>query len=102
MTLTASWQKIFSDSPRIGFLAQVHALENAIGAGRIPAANLAQTQTTIFNARLDAAVCLVLATLVLVIVFDSVRLWTKTLRGTASQPMEETPFIPTALRRGTV
>jgi carbon starvation protein len=97
VTLTASWQKIFSDSPRIGFFAQVSTLRAAIRAGKVPAARLAETQTLIFNARLDAALCAVLAVLVIAIVLDSLRLWLRTERG-----VNEAPFVPSALRPGAI
>jgi carbon starvation protein len=75
VTLTASWEKIFSSSPRIGLLAQASALEAALHSGSVPAARIADTQTLLFNARLDAAVCAVLAVLVVAIVMDSIRVW---------------------------
>jgi carbon starvation protein len=75
VTLTASWEKIFSSSPRVGLLAQASGLEAALRAGSVPAARIADTQTLLFNARLDAAVCAVLAVLVLAIVMDSIRVW---------------------------
>jgi carbon starvation protein len=97
VTLTASWQKIFSDSPRIGFLAQASGLEAAIAAGKVPAARLAATHTLIFNARLDAAICAILAVLVLAIVLDSLRVWVRGERG-----VSEAPFVPSALRPGQI
>lgn len=97
VTLTASWQKIFSDSPRIGFLAQAQTLDAAILSGTVPAARLAETRTLIFNARLDAAICAILAVLVVAIVIDSLRLWIRTERRTS-----EAPFVPSALRPGEV
>jgi len=75
VTLTASWQKIFSSSPRIGFIAQAGALEAALRAGSLPAARITETQTLLFNCRLDAVVCAVLALLVIAIVIDSIRVW---------------------------
>src|SRR5687768_7589438 len=54
---TAAWQKIFSDAPRVGFLALASQLEAALAAGKVPAAQIAATQTQIFNNRLDAVVC---------------------------------------------
>ena len=56
MTLTGSWQKIFHESPRIGFLAQARALEQQIADGRVPEAKIADTRRVVFNNRLDAAV----------------------------------------------
>ena len=44
------------------------ALEAAkVAAGQVPADKLAETQTLIFNNRLDAAVCLVFALMVIVL-----------------------------------
>src|SRR4029077_7089196 len=54
-TFTAAWQKIFSPIPALGFLAHAGGLEAALQAGK--AVNAATTQTLIFNARLDAVVC---------------------------------------------
>ena len=102
VTLTASWQKIFSDSPRIGFLSQARTLEAAIAAGKVPAAALAATHTQIFNARLNAAICAVLAALVVVIVADSMRVWRRITFSATESRVSETPFIATALRPGAV
>ena len=49
VTYTAAWQKIFSDAPRVGFLAQ--ARELAVGAQTVASRQL------IFNNQLDAALC---------------------------------------------
>src|SRR5262249_14794385 len=38
VTMTASWQKIFDPSPRIGFLSAARELTERIAAGKIPAA----------------------------------------------------------------
>jgi carbon starvation protein len=92
-TFTAGWQKMFSPEPRLGFLAQASALESAIAAGKIPAANLHATQTLIFNNRLDAAVCGILMICVAVTVADSLRVWHGLLRGAVSEPSSETPFV---------
>ena len=82
VTFTAAWQKIFSPLPAIGFLAQADKLEAALRAGA--AANTAATQTLIFNARLDAAICGVFMVLVAMILVDSVRVWAGILAGAAT------------------
>jgi carbon starvation protein len=102
VTLTASWQKIFSDAPRIGFLSQARALEATIAAGKLPAAALASTRTQIFNARLDAAICAILAVLVILIVLDSIRVWWRIGSSTSQRVISETPFMPTTLRPGAI
>ncbi len=102
VTLTASWQKIFSASPRIGFLAQADALQTALQSGKVPAAAIASTQTLIFNARLDAAICATLAVLVMVIVLDSLRVWMRITLGAAAPSVNETAFVPSRLSPGAV
>ncbi|MGA8027320.1 MAG: carbon starvation CstA family protein [Bryobacteraceae bacterium] len=72
VTFTAGFEKIFSDQPRIGFLAHAALLEKA--------ANSARTRAVIFNERLDAVVCGVFLVLVLIIVLDSLRVWFGLLR----------------------
>jgi carbon starvation protein len=90
VTFTAGWQKISSPLPAIGFLAQADKL--AAGAAT------AATQTLIFNARLDAAVCGLLMILVAVILVDSARVWVGILRGTADARVREAPFVPSRLQ----
>jgi carbon starvation protein len=98
VTYTASWQKLFSPEPRIGFLAQANALEAAIEAGGVPAAQIAATHAQIFNNRLDAAVCGLFVVLVTTILVDSVRCWARILRGGRPVPVSEAPFVPTRLQ----
>ena len=89
-TFTASYQKIFSPLPALGFLAQANQLE----AGPQTAA----TQALVFNARLDAAVCGILALLVAIILVDSLRIWYGILRGTRDARVSEAPFVPSRMQ----
>ena len=98
VTYTASWQKIFSDQPRVGFLAQADGLQSALDAGKIAAARIAETQTVIFNARLDAVICGLFLCMVTLIVLDSVRIWAGILRGSRDARTTESPFVLTQLR----
>jgi carbon starvation protein len=98
VTFTAAYQKIFSPVPAIGFLAQAARLEAALESGAIAAAQAAETQALIFNARLDAAVCAIFLVLVTTILIDSLRVWTGILRGTREARIEEAPFVVSRLR----
>ena len=98
VTFTAAWQKIFDPAPRIGFLAAANQLEAALAAGKIAAAKASETQTLIFNNRLDAVVCGVFLVLVLTILIDSVLLWIGLLRGTRDSRVYETPFVLSQLK----
>jgi carbon starvation protein len=102
VTFTASYQKIFSDQPRIGFLAQASQLEAALASGKVAAGQIAATNTQIFNARLDAALCAIFVVLVTLILVDSIRVWIGVLRGTSDARVNETPFVATQLRPGEV
>ena len=93
VTFTASWEKIFSPLPRIGFLAQASALEAALAAGKVAAGDIAATDTLIFNARLDAFLCGVFVILVGTILIDSIRVWAGILRGTRPSSVAEAPFV---------
>ncbi|MBM3736268.1 MAG: carbon starvation protein A [Acidobacteria bacterium] len=95
---TAAWQKIFSDLPRVGFLAQASQLEAALASGKVAAAQVAATQQQIFNNRLDAAVCAVFLVLVTTILVDSIRLWYGILTGTRPAHVNESPFVLSQLR----
>src|SRR5688572_11559772 len=64
VTYTAAWQKIFSDAPRVGFLAQADQLQQMIDAGKVAVGNIGETQTVIFNAKLDAVLCAIFLVLV--------------------------------------
>src|SRR5262249_45195088 len=84
VTFTASYQKIFSPLPRVGFLAQASQLEAALEAGKVAASRIAETQTLIFNARLDALICGIFVVMVSTILIDSIRIWLGILNGTRS------------------
>jgi carbon starvation protein len=89
VTFTASWHKIFDPEPRIGFLAQAHALAAA------PATKA--TRHLIFNNRLDAAVTGILVLMVALVLIESVRQWVGILTGSREARVKETPFVMTRL-----
>jgi carbon starvation protein len=89
VTMTAGWQKIFHEDRRIGFLAQADYLAGQLAAGAVPAHKVLETQTVIFNNRLDAAVTALFMVLVAVVVLDAARVWWTTLRGPRPAPVAE-------------
>jgi len=95
ITMTASWQKIFSTNARIGFLSGANALAAQIAAGKIPAAKIVEIQRTIFNLRLDAVVTAVLAVMILTLVFEAIVRWTAILTKRSEAVMHETPYVAT-------
>ncbi|HTW63006.1 MAG TPA: carbon starvation CstA family protein [Bryobacteraceae bacterium] len=87
VTFTAGYQKIFSDQPRVGFLADARHLELVGGA-----------QAQIFNDRLDAAVCGIFLIMVTLILADSARVWWRILSGARKASVDEAPFVLSRLQ----
>jgi len=100
ITMTASYEKIFSENPRIGFLSFANALAAQIAAGKIPTAKIAETQRVIFNQRLDAVVTAVLAGMILVLLVEALAQWRAILSKEKQPVLHETPYVPTHWAEG--
>ena len=94
VTTTAGYLKIFSDDPKLGFLAHARMLADAVAAGQLPpgVANARAAAQMIFNDRLDAAVAGFFLVSVLVILADSAREWLAVLVGRKPARSSEVPF----------
>jgi carbon starvation protein len=100
VTMTASYQKIFDASPRLGFLSQARVLATQIASGAIPPDRIAQTQRLILNNRLDAIVTGVLATMILILIVEAITVWAGILFGGKSPVLHETPYVATQWAEG--
>ena len=98
VTFTASYQKIFSPQPNLGFLAQANALQERLATGAVPAAQRAAMEAQIFNNRLDAAVCGIFVVLCALILADSIRVWIGILRGNRDARVREAAFVMSKLQ----
>jgi carbon starvation protein len=96
ITMTAGYQKIFSADPALGFLAQAEKLAAGVQNGAIAAEKLRDTQTQIFNLRLDAAVTALFMGLVALIVVEASRAWYRMLRdsGNLHSLRKDPPWEP--------
>jgi carbon starvation protein len=92
VTCTASWQKVLSPDPKLGFLALAERAEQQVAAGDLAAALGRQVA---FNARLDASLAALFVAVTLVVVVSSAREWTLVLRGRKPALSRETPFVET-------
>ena len=95
ITMTASYEKIFSANPRIGFLSNANALGAQLRAGTIPVAQMADTRHLIFNQHLDAGVTVVLATMVVVLIVEALVQWYFILVGDRRPLLHESEYVPT-------
>ncbi|HEV3420625.1 MAG TPA: carbon starvation CstA family protein [Candidatus Acidoferrum sp.] len=100
ITMTASYQKIFSANARIGFLSQANAMAAQLAAGKIAAAKIADAQRNIFNLRLDAVVTAVLAAMILVLLFEALVQWYAILSRDKAPVLQETPYVATEWAEG--
>jgi carbon starvation protein len=100
ITMTASYQKIFSANARIGFLSQANAMAAQLAAGKVAAAKIADTHRNIFNLRLDAAVTAVLALMILVLLVEALAQWYAILSRGKAPVLEETPYVATEWAEG--
>jgi carbon starvation protein len=94
VTMSGGWAKIFSDDPRLGFLAHARTLSDQLAAGVLPrgAADASVAARMIFNDRLDAAVAAFFMIAVVVILADSAREWVAVVRGRKPARSTEVPF----------
>lgn len=95
VTMTASYQKICSPNPRIGFLSYANALAAQIAAGQIPAAKLSDVNRIIFNQRMDAGVTAVLAVAIMVLLVEAAFQWYAILTTGRAPVLRETPYVAT-------
>src|ERR687883_10495 len=99
VTLTASWYKIFSLDPKIGFFAQRSAAQTALDAGQVyaPATTLEQTQQVIVNTTVDGILSIIFALAILVVIADAARVWVGIIRGKKEPELHEAPYEPSTL-----
>jgi carbon starvation protein len=96
VTMSAGVLKIWSASPKIGFLAHARVISDALAAGTLPpgAKTVVAAQRMLFNDRLDAAVAAFFLAAVVVILADSMREWYAVLAGRKPALSSEVPFEP--------
>ncbi len=77
VTVSAGYLKIFSPSPKLGFLAHAQSLADKIATATLSKAEITKTQTLMFNDYLDATVCGVFMLLVSIILISAIITWFK-------------------------
>jgi carbon starvation protein len=96
VTLTAGWQKIFSNDPRLGFLSHARMLGDTLATGALPSGvqTLANARRLILNDYIDAAVAAFFLISVIVILVASAHEWFTVLSGRKKAISTEVTYEP--------
>ena len=89
-TLTAGWQKLFHDNPKIGFISHARRFLDAIDKGTViaPAKSIEQMQQIVFNDFVDATLAAVFMSVLLSMLFFGVRACVTAFRANAPTTQE--------------
>ena len=93
-TLTAGWQKIFHDDPRIGFVSHANKYQAAHDAGEIlaPAKSILDMERIIFNDYVNASLAGFFIFVVLAVLFYGVRT-VMAARAANAPTAKESPYV---------
>jgi carbon starvation protein len=99
VTLTASYQKVFSDNPKLGFFAQRDTYKEALDAGEVlpPATSPEAMQKIVTNSTVDGILAALFAVLIIVVILDASRVWFRAIRAREPLPDTETPPEPSRI-----
>ena len=97
-TMTASWQKVFSDNPLIGYFEQRSAYQTAVDEGELlpPATDMDQMQQIITNSTVNGVLQAVFALLTLIVVLSAIPVWVRAVRS-GGLATTEAPHEPSHL-----
>jgi carbon starvation protein len=98
VTMTASWQKVFSSDPRVGYFTQRQLYADARDAGELlpPAQDVDQMDQIVTNSTINGVLQAFFALLVLVVVVHAVVVIARAIRS-AGLPTTEEPSVPSKL-----
>jgi carbon starvation protein len=99
VTMTASYQKVFSDNPALGYFAQRQRYADALDAGELlpPAQNTDQMQQVVTNSTINGVLQSFFAILVLVVVANAVVVIVRAIRSPEPLPTTEEPPVPSRI-----
>jgi len=95
VTMTAGFQKLFHQNPKIGFLSHAKVFKDALNEGKIlaPATTVEQMKQIIMNDYVDAILCGIFMLVVISMLIFSANMWLKVLRNKDTS-LKEAPYIP--------
>jgi carbon starvation protein len=91
ITTSATWEKVVSLDPRVGFLAAADQLAAKLASGALPAQQAAVAPQLIFNQRLDAALAILLTAILWIVIADTLRVAWRVRQGLPVPPNSEAP-----------
>jgi carbon starvation protein len=93
VTLTASYQKVFSGDPKLGFFAQRDRFQDAIANGEVlaPAKTMDEMNKVVTNSTVDGVLAALFAVLIIVVILDATRISIKAIRSREPLPTTEVP-----------
>jgi carbon starvation protein len=98
ITTSASWLKLSSADPRVGFLAHSRMLVENAATGKLPPEQLSHLSRLVFNDRLDAVLTVAFGLAVWVLLADVARVCWRHHTGRPVPSASESPAVPTRWR----
>ena len=100
VTLTASYQKIFSANPSLGFFAQRTEAQKSLQAGEVNdvmsalgAQSLEDVRQVMTNTTVDGVLSIIFAVAIIVVIADAARVWIGVMRsGARPEDLSEAPY----------
>ncbi|MDA1082045.1 MAG: carbon starvation protein A [Gemmatimonadetes bacterium] len=94
VNMTAGYQKMFAEDPRLGFLSHARWVDGFLAQGTLPPgiASAADASRMMFNDRIDAAVAGFFMLAVIIILTASIKEWYLVLSGAKPAVSTEVPF----------
>jgi carbon starvation protein len=97
-TMTASWQKVFSSNPAIGYFEQASTYRAAADDGEVlpPATDAGQMDQIVFNSTVNGVLQATFALLTLVVVLNAIPIWVRAWKQ-GQVPTTEVPHEPSRI-----
>src|SRR5215211_4034431 len=99
VTLTASYQKIFSTNPAIGFFAQRAEAVESIESGKLSdtlkalkAESIQDAHQILVNTTVDGVLSILFAAMIIIVIADAARVWYGLIWGGKQPEMSEAPW----------
>ncbi|AIE59017.1 carbon starvation CstA family protein [Bacillus methanolicus] len=94
VTMTAGWQKLFHENPKISFLSHAKLFKGAMNEGKVlaPAANAAQMKQVLINDYVDATLCAIFMIVVITVLISALIIWYKVLTN-KKVTLHESPLV---------